>query len=143
LGVKTAALVTGVGFPRRRSAIPSPDFIEIAAPRVISTGIRVWDDQRAVCDRSRASIGHRNALGGDFDCGAELHGGAFAGARAFRPFGAQIWEQRTPGACAGLKQTRTRHVRGDVALQGFSHGGAASGIVGVRCTGRCRGLRPF
>ena len=76
MGVKTAALVTGVGFPRRRSAIPSPDFIEIAAPRVILTGIRVWDDQRAVCDRSRASIGHRNALGGDFDCGAELHGGA-------------------------------------------------------------------
>ena len=76
MGVKTAALVTGVGFPRRRSAIPSPDFIEIATPRVISTGIRVWDDQRAVCDRSRASIGHRNALGGDFDCGAELHGGA-------------------------------------------------------------------
>ena len=75
LGVRTAALATGVGFPRRRSVIPSPDFIEIAAPRVNLTGIRVWDDQSAVRDRSRASIGHRNALGGDFDCGAELHGG--------------------------------------------------------------------
>ena len=91
LGVRTAALATGVGFPRRRSVIPSPDFIEIAAPRVNLTGIRVWDDQRAVRDRSRASSVHRNALGGNFDYGAELHGGA-------SPERGAWWFWATPGA---------------------------------------------
>ena len=129
MGVRTVAPVTGVEFPRRRSSIPSLDFIEITAPRVISTGLRVWDDQHAVRDRSRASIGHRNALGGDFDCGAELHGGASPARGHSGRSGPGFGCKGHPGACEGLKQTRTRHVRGDVALQGFSHGGAALGIV--------------
>ena len=69
----------------------SPELAKFGLLGANSTGIWVWDDQRAVRDRSRASSGHRNALGGDFDCGAELHGGA-------SPERGVWWFRATPGA---------------------------------------------